>query len=110
MPGTLAVPGYRPKRNGMYATPVVEGNTVVPTVIPPGSITHRARLGRSPCAPPPPAVRGPPPPRQPRAGRGRGAPGGVGNPRRSRRAEDPPAASRRASAGVTATPAPRLAA
>src|SRR2546430_14370570 len=50
MPGTLAVPGYRPKRNGMYATPVVEGNTVVPTVIPPGSITHRARLGRSPCA------------------------------------------------------------
>src|SRR6266516_1020057 len=32
----------------MYATPVVEGKTVVATVIPPGSITQRARLGSSP--------------------------------------------------------------
>src|SRR6058998_814095 len=32
----------------MYATPVVEGNTVVPVVRPPDSMTQRARLGRSP--------------------------------------------------------------
>src|SRR5258708_7702909 len=32
----------------MYATPVVDGNTVVPVVSPPGSITQRARFGRSP--------------------------------------------------------------
>src|SRR5216117_917023 len=48
MPGTLAVPGYRPNRNGMYATPVVEGNTVVPVVSPPRSMTQRERFGRSP--------------------------------------------------------------
>src|SRR6266545_6480403 len=32
----------------MYATPVVEGKTVVPVASPPGSMTQRARLGRSP--------------------------------------------------------------
>src|SRR6266513_2039289 len=32
----------------MYATPVVEGNTVVPVVRPPRSTTQRERLGRSP--------------------------------------------------------------
>src|SRR6266536_2344134 len=32
----------------MYATPVVDGNTVVPVVSPPGSMTQRARFGRSP--------------------------------------------------------------
>src|SRR3989441_10583810 len=34
----------------MYATPVVEGNTVVPTRHPPGSMTKRARFGKSPRA------------------------------------------------------------
>src|SRR5437867_9727086 len=48
MPGMPTLPGYRPNRNGMYATPVVEGNTVVPVVRPPDSMTQRARLGRSP--------------------------------------------------------------
>src|SRR6266446_125262 len=32
----------------MYATPVVEGKTVVPVERPPGSMTQRARLGSSP--------------------------------------------------------------
>src|ERR1041384_1033771 len=32
----------------MYATPVVEGNTVVPVAIPPRSMTQRDRFGRSP--------------------------------------------------------------
>src|SRR5690349_22886532 len=50
MPGMPTLPGYRPNRNGMYATPVVEGNTVVPVVIPPRSMTQRDRLGRSPRA------------------------------------------------------------
>src|SRR6266550_2008477 len=34
----------------MYATPVVDGNTVVPVRRPPGSMTQRARFGRSPRA------------------------------------------------------------
>src|SRR6185312_9889707 len=34
----------------MYATPVVEGNTVVPVLIPPRSMTQRDRLGSSPRA------------------------------------------------------------
>src|SRR5258705_3567640 len=34
----------------MYATPVVDGNTVVPVVIPPRSMTQRDRLGSSPRA------------------------------------------------------------